>query len=72
MGMHNAEGTGPHGMCPVLLQGVIAVEGLDLTHVEPGWYHQICLPAKMMASDGAPIRCVLQHLGEAGASHNEL
>lgn len=41
------------------LQGVIAVEGLDLRSVEPGSYYQICLPAKYGGSDGAPVRCVL-------------
>jgi arylformamidase len=52
-------------------QGIIAVEGLDLTAVEPGWYHQICLPAKMARSDGAPIRCLLQPMSEA-QGHTEL
>jgi kynurenine formamidase len=59
----------------VLLQKIIAVEGLDLTAVEPGWYHQICLPAKLQGSDGAPIRCLLQPLAEGGGGgrgHTEL
>jgi hypothetical protein len=41
------------------LQGVIAVEGLDLRHVDAGWYELMCLPAKLGGSDGAPVRCVL-------------
>lgn len=54
-------------------QHVIAVEGLDLTDVQPGWYHQICLPARLVGSDGAPIRCLLQPLPEgAGSAHTEL
>lgn len=59
-----------HNFCAV--QKVIAVEGLDLTGVEPGWYHQICLPAKLQGSDGAPIRCLLQPLAEGGGGHSEL
>lgn len=59
-----------HFCCAV--QKVIAVEGLDLTAVEPGWYHQICLPAKLEGSDGAPIRCLLQPLAEGGGGHTEL
>ncbi len=39
--------------------GVIAVEGLDLSAVEPGAYHLICLPLKIGGSEGAPVRAVL-------------
>jgi len=59
-----------------VLQAVIAVEGLDLTAVEPGWYHQICLPAKFAGAEGAPIRCLLQPLSEVAphptGAHTEL
>jgi len=39
--------------------GVVAVEGLDLRGVEPGRYGFICLPLKLVGSDGAPARAVL-------------
>lgn len=39
--------------------GVIAVEGLDLSVIEPGEYQLICLPMKIGGSDGAPCRAVL-------------
>ncbi|MFN8596147.1 MAG: cyclase family protein [Anaerolineae bacterium] len=44
----------------VLLQaGVIAVENLNLTGIEPGEYHLICLPLKLKDGDGAPVRAIL-------------
>ncbi len=39
--------------------GVIAVEGLDLSAIEPGDYQLICLPIKLGGADGAPCRAVL-------------
>jgi len=42
--------------------GVVAVEGLDLRAVEPGWYELICLPLKVVGSDGAPARALLRRL----------
>lgn len=39
--------------------GVIAVEGLDLSAIEPGEYQLICLPIKIGGADGAPCRAVL-------------
>jgi arylformamidase len=44
----------------VLLQaGIIIIEGLDLRDVNPGVYQLICLPLKLVGSDGAPARAVL-------------
>ncbi len=44
----------------ILLQaGVIAVEGLDLSNIEPGKYTLYCLPLKIAGSDGAPARAIL-------------
>jgi arylformamidase len=44
----------------VLLQsGVVIVEGLDLSAVEPGSYTLACLPLKVVGGDGAPARAVL-------------
>ncbi|HSN77102.1 MAG TPA: cyclase family protein [Anaerolineae bacterium] len=39
--------------------GVIAVEGLDLSAIEPGEYQLVCLPIKIGGGDGAPCRAVL-------------
>ena len=39
--------------------GVICVEGLDLSAVEPGRYELCCLPLKIVGADGAPARAVL-------------
>lgn len=40
--------------------GLVAVEGLDLRRVEPGWYELICLPLRLVDGDGAPARAVLR------------
>jgi arylformamidase len=39
--------------------GVVPVEGLDLRKIEPGSYTFICLPLKLVGSDGAPARAIL-------------
>jgi arylformamidase len=39
--------------------GVVCIEGLDLSEVEPGAYELLCLPLKLVGSDGAPARAVL-------------
>ena len=44
----------------VLLEaGVVIVEGLNLCDVKPGNYQLICLPIKLVGSDGAPARTIL-------------
>jgi len=40
--------------------GVIVIEGLNLRDVEPGVYEMLCLPLKVVGSDGAPARVVLR------------
>lgn len=40
--------------------GVILVEGLDLSEVEPGEYELICLPLRVAGGDAAPARVVLR------------
>ena len=42
----------------VRLQGVIAVEGLNLGQLGPGLHQLHCLPVKLQGSDGAPVRCI--------------
>jgi arylformamidase len=39
--------------------GVVVVEGLDLRGVEPGAYELVCLPLRIVGSDGAPARAML-------------
>ena len=43
--------------------GVVPVEGLDLSGVEPGEYELICAPLKLVGSDGAPARAFLRRRG---------
>ncbi len=44
----------------LLNAGVWIIEGLDLSGVEPGKYHLVCLPLKLVDADGAPARAVLR------------
>jgi len=43
----------------LLSNGVVPVEGLDLSRIEPDEYQLICLPLKLKDCDGAPVRAVL-------------
>ncbi len=47
----------------LLSNGVVPVEGLDLSRIEPGEYQLICLPLKLKDCDGAPVRAVLMRQG---------
>ena len=40
--------------------GIWVIEGLDLSGVEPGLYEMICLPLKLVGSEGSPARAVLR------------
>jgi arylformamidase len=40
--------------------GVVVVEGLDLSEVEPGEYEMACLPLRLGGGDAAPARVVLR------------
>lgn len=40
--------------------GVLIIEGLNLSGIEAGDYTLYCLPIKIMGSDGAPARVLLQ------------
>jgi arylformamidase len=40
--------------------GTIVIEGLNLRDVEPGVYEMLCLPLRIVGSDGAPARVVLR------------
>lgn len=43
----------------LLERGVVIVEGLDLSAIEPGEYEFYCLPLRLEGLDGAPARAVL-------------
>lgn len=47
--------------------GVLIVEGLNLSEVEPGEYELICLPLKIKGGDGAPVRALLRGGAAPGA-----
>jgi arylformamidase len=43
--------------------GVVLIEGLDLSEVEPGEYDLTCLPLRVAGGDGAPARVILRSRG---------
>ncbi len=43
----------------LLEAGVVILEGLDLSDVDPGEYTLVCFPLKIAGGDGAPTRAVL-------------
>ena len=43
----------------LLRAGVVAVEGLNLSGIEPGVYRLVCLPLRLVGGDGAPARAIL-------------
>ncbi len=46
----------------MLRKNIIIVEGLNLTNVDQGMYELICLPLKIVDSEGSPARAVLRRL----------
>ena len=44
----------------LLEAGVVIVEGLDLSEIEPGEYDMVCLPLRISGADGSPARVVLR------------
>jgi arylformamidase len=56
------EDGGPETHRILLEAGIWIIEGLQLEHVEPGEYELVCLPLKIIGSDGAPARAVLRKL----------
>jgi len=42
--------------------GIWIIEGLNLSGVEPGLYEMICLPLKLIGSEGAPARAILRSI----------
>lgn len=44
----------------LLSNGVIIIEGLNLSEADPGMYEMYCLPLRVTGGDGAPARVVLK------------
>ena len=51
---------GPDVHRVLLGAGILIIEGLDLTEALPGRYYMICLPIKILDSDGAPARVIVK------------
>ncbi len=45
--------------------GVWIIEGLNLKHIEPGDYEMVCLPLRLIGSEGAPARAILKPIHES-------
>lgn len=44
----------------LLSQGVVIIEGLNLSEADPGMYEMYCLPLRITGADGAPARVILK------------
>jgi arylformamidase len=51
---------GPETHLALLGAGVWVIEGLNLEQVEPGDYELVCLPLRIVGSDGAPARALVR------------
>jgi len=60
IGAYEGDGVETHQI--LLGAGVWVIEGLHLTHLEPGNYELICLPLKILGGDGAPARAVVRKI----------
>jgi arylformamidase len=47
----------------LLAAGVWIIEGLDLRRVPPGAYDLVCLPLRLVGTEGAPARALLRRRG---------
>ena len=58
-----AYGVSSHQVHHKLLNNQIAIlEGLNLSNIDAGSYELICLPLKLVGTDGAPVRAILRDL----------
>lgn len=55
------DGVGVH--LAFLGSGIVAMESINLSQVPAGEYELICLPLRVLGSEGAPARAVLKELG---------
>lgn len=46
----------------LLTGGVVVLETINLSDIEPGEYELICLPLKIVGGDGSPARAVLREI----------
>lgn len=60
IGAYEGDGVETHRI--LLGAGIWALEGLNLSEIEPGRYELICLPLKLIGADGAPARALLRPL----------
>jgi Predicted metal-dependent hydrolase len=60
---HYEDGPETHEI--LLREGVVIIEGLNLSDVSPGVYELLCLPVKIAGSEGAPARATLRKTGNA-------
>ena len=51
--------TSPETHQVMLKEGIVLIEGLDLSGASPGDYNLYCLPLKLAGAEGAPARAVL-------------
>jgi arylformamidase len=51
---------GPETHHALLAAGIWIIEGLNLSAVQPGNYELVCLPLKLIGSEGAPARAILR------------
>jgi arylformamidase len=51
---------GPETHHALLGAGIWIIEGLNLRDIEPGDYELVCLPLKLIGSEGAPARAILR------------
>ncbi len=60
IGGYKKNGTEVHRI--MLGAGIWVIEGLNLSQTETGKYELICLPLKILGSDGAPARAILKKI----------
>ncbi len=63
VGAFEGDGVETHRL--LLGAGIWLVEGLDLTHVDPGNYELVCLPLRIAGAEGSPARAVLRRVQTA-------
>lgn len=64
---HYNDGSEVHKI--LLKGGVMLLEGIDLSNIQPGKYELICLPLKIIGAEGSPVRAVLRPF--SGATPDE-
>ena len=71
VGAYGGDGVETHRI--LLGAGVWLIEGLDLSSVDAGLVELVCLPLKLIGSEGAPCRAIVRPVdtqGPRSSSHN--